>query len=229
MSTLSFTDVPVEYNRRKQIEKGIREALKLLLEKDSLPKIEDSYKDGKSGNNLNRELNDCFRQVCGSCGIETPRFNAPNPRYYKDVDRHLRENQIPDFHWELIDHINESGVWRFVLECKRLGSNNPNWNLNQNYVDNGMFRFISSPHEYGKGDSESGMIAYVQGMDFDDILDEINRHIARLPQITSAIPRPASDWTVNGISEMSHDLQREFPLNVFTLFHYWIDVRRHFT
>ena len=228
MSTISFIDVPLEKNRREKIEDGIRKALKLLAEYESLPKIEDSQKGGHSGNNLNRKLYKCFLEICPSCGIDSPRFGAPNPPYYRDDDRHIRENHRPDFYWENVDHTIEGGAWRFVLECKRLGKGNSSWNLNKNYVEKGMKRFVSFPYEYGKGDSASGMVAYIQDMDFDDILSEVNQHITDFPEITSCVPPPITGWAISGISEMVHDLERPFEKKVFTFFHYWVDLRRQF-
>ena len=70
----------------------------------------------------------------------------------------------PDFTCNLCNTITESPdnyVLPFHVECKRLGKpTSPAWILNKNYVENGIKRFDSSEHEYGKRANSGLMIGY---------------------------------------------------------------------
>ncbi len=149
------------------------------------------------------------------------------------MERHPRENKKPDFYWQFIDHTaDEDSCERyFFVECKRLGNlSSQNWTLNENYVKEGIRRFITTPHEYGKGEDTCGMIGYVQNMGVDDILSEVNLAITQNPEAISLLLPPGNGWQENDTSELEHEFEliRPFPKSPFRMVHFWVDIRSHF-
>lgn len=206
----------------------IHETLLILQLQTNLPKIEDS----PNQTSLNRELFRCFQKACIklSLSFHLPTREGKNPPYFGDITPAGREEKRPDFYWQFIDSLasEEFCERRFILECKRLGSpSSPTWKLNPNYVNHGILRFLSSPHEYGKGDDAGGMIGYMQSMDFNEILQEINRSGQN-----NSKPIPllqlVKDWEEQGISELIHDFERPFPISLFRLYHFWVDLREKY-
>jgi hypothetical protein len=199
----------------------------ILRSKPELPTIEDHPKK----HSLNRELYKCFRKACHRKKLpyHIPTREGKNPPYESDIDPTERESYIPDFLWKIVDdQADEEFCERhFVLECKRLGSpSSKTWKLNENYVQNGIRRFITQPHEYGKGDDACGMVGYVQSMAFDEILKEVNLAIIQNPEPISLLSPPIEGWNEKGVSTMEHQLERLFPISPFRLRHFWVDLRR---
>jgi len=113
----------------------------------------------------------------------------------------------------------------YIIECKRLG--NPlrkDRILTTEYVTKGIFRFISKEYGYAKGVSSSAMIGYVQNMELDDILHEVN--VAAGIYSISPIDSPAKGWQTGGITHLEQKLIRTEvdPAN-FGLRHLWADFR----
>jgi hypothetical protein len=205
----------------------IREALWILQARPDLPDVEAHSK----RHSLNRELHKCFVEACRQRALNyhLPTPEAKNTPYKDDQHPTERENKIPDFQWSFVDHLAnpEFCERHFVLECKRLGTpSSSNWKLNENYVLNGICRFLTSPHEYGKGDDACAMVGYVQNMTFDEILDEVNQTINASTLPIAVIPDPKSGWQEMGITELEHTLERSFPVSPFQMYHFWVDIRR---
>ncbi|MBE9536184.1 MAG: hypothetical protein IMF07_03305 [Proteobacteria bacterium] len=97
--------------------------------------------------------------------------------------------------------------------------------MNENYVSEGIRRFITAPHKYGKDDDASGMIGYVQNMSFVDILSEVNAVASAAPETVLPLNLSSLGWQTGGVSELTHDLSRPFPVTTFRLYHFWVDVR----
>lgn len=227
MTRPSLSQIPLWENYKRDIFTVIRDALLLLLKEQNLPKIEDST----TQHSLNRHLaKECFKKAAYQNKLpnHVPTYNGENPPFYGDRERHPRENKKPDFYWRIVDPTaaEASCERNFILECKRLGQQSSiSWPLNRNYVENGIRRFLTSPHEYGKGDDECGMIGFVQSMNFDDILAEVNLAISTNPELITPLSAPSHGWQDKGISELEHDLQRPFPISPFHMYHFWVDLR----
>lgn len=226
MSQPRISQLPMWERHEQRVVDVLRSALAILRSKANLPQSEIL---------LNRELHSCLLEAnhnlwnLGVGGFDHPPMpeshNPPNP---DDEKRAVRENKIPDFIWGYIDHLEPEprrGSRYYVIECKRLG--NPpraDWILNQNYVLNGILRFITEEHGYAKGEKSGAMVGYVQSMELDDILDEINATC-----ISQAIPQidpPLEGWQTGGISFLIHQVTRTFAVSPFKLSHFWIDVRK---
>ncbi len=229
MSQPSIFQLPLWERYKRDIFVIIREALLILASRPELPLIEDHPKK----HSLNRELYRCFREACRQKKLpyHMPTREGKNPPYEGDNDPIERESKIPDFYWQFVDDQadEENCVRRFILECKRLGRpSSPGWKLNENYVQYGIRRFITQPHEYGKGDDAGGMIGYIQSMSFDDILHKINITITQSPESISPLPPPVNGWQEKGVSELEHQLERSFPISSFRMCHFWIDLRSNY-
>lgn len=150
--------------------------------------------------------------------------NQPRP---EDPDGAGYLEKRPDFQSSLRDYSVDD--WRecaidYHIECKRLGSPTPSgWVLNRNYIENGENRFIDPLWRYSRGAQSAAMVGYVQTMDPDSILVEVNSHAAarKLPSIT------CSAWIQRGITALDpSSLARDFPPNLVRLNHLWVDLRR---
>lgn len=117
----------------------------------------------------------------------------------------------------------------YHIKCKRLGeASSPSWNLNKNYMTNGIVRFLEPPHRYGEGTYSGAMIGYVQNMNIKSILEEVNRYIFKNPN--HKIPEirfSEVGFGDKGIAKASQQLIRThvFP-SPFDLYHLWVDLRQ---
>jgi hypothetical protein len=116
----------------------------------------------------------------------------------------------------------------FHVECKKLGApTSPQWILNENYVKEGISRFDSSVHEYGKRADSGLLIGYIINMTPENIEAEVNNYQ------TSHIPAfPTLKFQFNSstfLSKTSQKLLRKTvqPLD-FKLSHHWIDIRHNY-
>jgi len=182
---------------------------------------------------LNRELYFCLleanrQQWAMGNGFDHPPISeAKNPPYPDDVQRARRESKIPDFQWGFIDHTildPRHSARYFVFECKRLGKPpRADWVLNENYFYHGILRFMTEEHGYAKGEKSGAMVGYIQSMDFEDILNEVNiaASVALIPPLTLS----KKAWHKQGTYNLEHILTRPFALSPFLLLHFWIDLR----
>jgi len=202
-------------------------ALKMLREESSLPDKEDE---------INRKLCFLVRRANGvlqdqNQGIESPMiYESKNQPDADDVTRSTRESKRPDFLWGVSD-TNELDHDRrdkfYIIESKRLGSPpSPTWILNKNYVVNGMKRFVDPEWSYGKSSHSGAMIGYIQDMELQTILEEVNTNAASelLPNITIS-----SDGEQPDITKLDQRLEREqIQPTPFDLRHLWVDLKHHY-
>lgn len=153
-------------------------------------------------------------------------FDATNQPEYDDAadSRHLKKR--PDFGCLLTNEqatdfrLSQISYW---LECKRLGAAEANWVLNENYAERGMLRFMRSEHSYAKGCSSASMIGYIQNMDGNDLLTEVNAFAAErtIPSLTKA----AAAWADKHVTQLTNQLKRQFDPKPIDMNHLWIDLR----
>ena len=107
------------------------------------------------------------------------------------------------------------------VECKCLGNpTSASWNLNKNYVENGIKRFDSSKHEYGKRASSGIMIGYIISMEPHDILKEVNTYQKKLLPDYPAI---SFDFKSNPFFQTRLKMTRKHVLpESFELAHLWV-------
>jgi hypothetical protein len=97
------------------------------------------------------------------------------------------------------------------------------WILNKNYVKNGIKRFDSKIHEYGKRADSGMMIGYIIGMTPEEIESEVNDyqkiHASEYTDIKFFF-----DTTT--LFKTRQDIKRKNVLPArFELIHLWVDLR----
>lgn len=179
---------------------------------------------------LNRELFMCILDVNRrnqEAGNDhwfdyAPAYEARNPPA-PDTEDSASEKKIPDFYWGYLDHQEPDprrSSRNFVIECKRLGEPSAaGWEFNLHYVDDGARRFFDPDWRYGKDVESGAIVGYIESMDSDAIVDEVN--IAAAAAGLSAIVRngpPAPP-----LHHLEHTFHRTFQVTPFRLVHLWIE------
>ncbi len=179
---------------------------------------------------LNRLLSFCFVEANAHLKMNyLPAYEAKNSPHPEDKEKTRREDQIPDFSWNIMDHTASYPHWQrnFALECKWLGQEtSKNWVLTEQYVMAGMLRFFLAEKGYGKGCEVGAMVGYMQDMEFDEILQEVNSHISQCSIHIPQLIAPVYEWQVQDVSYILHSsLKRMFIPEEFALHHFWLDMR----
>jgi hypothetical protein len=146
-----------------------------------------------------------------------------NPPVASDAQRTPREHKIPDFYWAYVDYLApdpEVVACQFVVECKRLTAASKDWDYIAQYVHSGILRFVTEEHGYGKGTASGAMLAYLQDIDADQALAEVNAQASANGLSALAIRRRSADALI----ELDHQLDRPFPDSPFLLMHLWTRV-----
>src|SRR6266851_3186895 len=158
---------------RENVASLISEALLLLRQRTDLVKDEKE---------LNRLLYFCLANANLHFDLPLPAYDGRNPPHPEDNHKAKREDNRPDLYWTLMDNEANYQDWyrTFVLECKRLGKKtSESWILTEQYVIEGILRFFVEEKGYGKGCETGAMVGYVQDMEFDAILSEINSYMIK--------------------------------------------------
>jgi len=129
----------------------------------------------------------------------------------------------PDFTCNFLNNLAESAEMykiQFHVECKRLGKTVGSWNLNRNYVTNGIKRFNCRDHEYGKRAPSGMMLGYIVNMEQTAILDAVNK------QLYSHLPVLNFSFTQKVVSCEQEFIRKKVGPERFKLVHLWSDLRR---
>jgi hypothetical protein len=202
-------------------------ALRELAKNDSLSGDEDA---------ISESLCLIIRQVCFNFNRsrDNEEIRAPVPIWEAPIQpvnrgelRGGKKRKRPDF---TCNYLNAHAVSPDELEiplhveCKRLGSPTSNsWNLNKNYVINGIKRFDCSTHQYGKRSPSGMMIGYIISMTPQEIETEVNdyqrKHLPSCPDITFTFDKRTPFQTHQQIQRRSVEPAQ------FELIHLWVDLR----
>ena len=174
------------------------QALKLLCEEHFLSKDEDEITEKLSvkAREANFELN------CQDRGLPYPPAwqGQIAPATESEVGSTFTR-KIPDFQCPYKDERAKNAEQAYVnycVECKRLGKTlDSGWNLNKNYVQKGILRFLAAEHSYGKAAESGAMIGYVQNMEFDSVVKEVNQYIAQVKKHKL----PSIKFSANGFNQ----------------------------
>ncbi len=182
---------------------------------------------------LNRELHFCLRRVNvrllrqGRGVQSTFVWEAQNQPLIDDEMGAVREDKRPDFQCGFVnlqEGDDDRASMFYTIECKRLGRPANRWIFNVNYVEKGVVRFVTEEHGYGKATPSGAMLGYVQSMELDDILAEVNA--AAEKRLLPPIILSGGGWRQNGVSRLDHRLTRPASmLSPFDLRHLWVDIR----
>ncbi|HKQ06806.1 MAG TPA: hypothetical protein VJ464_16850 [Blastocatellia bacterium] len=224
MNQPRLSQLDIWRNHESRVLRILFEALR-ILQKKKLPLSE---------TRLNRDLYFCLLEAnrklweAGVGGFDHPPTpEGKNPPDPDDDYEARREKMIPDFYWSFIDYLvtdpKRSGRF-FFIECKRLGKpKRTDWIFNENYINHGVLRFVTEEHAYAQGEISSAMVGYVQNMEFDEILREVNE-TAKAVSVPILVG-PIGGWQKNDISILEHELERPFPISPLKLNHFWVDLR----
>lgn len=145
-----------------------------------------------------------------------------------DTAQAPRVRKKPDFQYELVDTLEpdpDKAYKYYTIECKRLGKPPKKGRpLNRQYVSDGILRYVTDEHAYGKGSPSGAMIGYVQSMPPPEILAEVNAFAGRkgLPPLNP----PGGRFTMAQIARLEQMLDRpQVPPTPFALRHLWVDLR----
>lgn len=225
MSRPNLFELPVWEHFEQSVHEIFARALLFLAREPRLPREEDP---------LNRRLLHCWRRANYELrregrGLPCPIFyEASNQPIADDLNRASRLRKRPDFlcgfHDDLAENPEDSELF-YTTECKRLGlSTRSDWVLNLNYVVNGINRFIRAEWGYAKGAASGMMIGYIQSMEPDEILSEVNQNA--LAQGLPAMMLAPRSWISQGLTVLTpHVCHRDVEPRTIRLSHYWIDLR----
>ena len=137
----------------------------------------------------------------------------------------------PDLKWRLENKSDPNpamAIRDYDIECKRLGKPlRRDRVLNEDYVRNGILRFLNVKHSYGKGMTFGAMIGYVQSMEFKDILKEVNQCITQIQTHKIPLIKFSAKKNSTEIIETAQKLYRtEISSSSFNLRHIWVDLRK---
>lgn len=155
--------------------------------------------------------------------------NSENPpRTTSEIGKE-RTRKRPDFRWTLSDSLERDprkAIKDYTIECKRLREkSSKGWDFIKEYVVSGIIRYVSKEHNYGIGTKSGAMIGYVQNMEYEEALKQINLTIREKKEYK--IPEIAFDnlKDLAGIRKANHTLRRkEISPSNFNLCHIWVDL-----
>lgn len=200
------------------------EALEELSESASISGNEDA---------ISEILCPILNRVCFNFGksrnqeLQTPYWETPIQPVTGDELKGGKIKKRPDFTCKLINpwaDTHENYEIAFHVECKLLGNpTSVNWILNENYVKNGIKRFDSKIHEYGKRSDSGMMVGYIVSMPPKEIESEVNyyqkKHEPEYPEIKFVFGTTTLFRTIQ-------DIKRENVMPArFELIHLWVDLR----
>jgi hypothetical protein len=224
VSQPNLFDLPVWENFEQRVVEVFTQGLNALATATRLPLQEDF---------LSRELHKCCREANhrlrkSGRGIEYILAQVTNQPLPDDAYRAKRLGKRPDFACgyhddSLPDDAFEEADYRYTVECKRLGSpSSASWVFNRNYVEHGIRRFEHPDWGYAEGSSSGMMVGFMQTMEPDAILADVNSHIAPFP----ALSQSATGWLLKALTALNvHSFARRVRPTPFTLNHFWIDLR----
>lgn len=210
----------------------------LYREVFSIALLELSRKDCISGDEdaISERLCPSLTQACfelakyRNIDIRTPVWESPVQPVAEHELKGGKIRKRPDFMCKCSNPFSFSAEEHEIplhVECKRLGNpTSASWNLNENYVENGIKRFDSSIHEYGKRASSGIMIGYIISMEPHAILKEVNAYQKKLlpdyPDITF-------DFNSTPLFQTRQKMTRKHVLpKCFELAHLWISLVKNY-
>jgi len=224
MSQLSLYELPVWEDFEQRVVEVVAQGLNALATATRLPLQEDF---------ISRELHKCCREANHRLrrrgrGVEYILAQLTNQPLPDDEYRAKRLQKRPDlacgYHDDsLPDEAFEEADYLYTIECKRLGAaSSATWVFNRNYVEYGIARFEHPDWGYAEGSSSGMMVGFMQTMEPDAILAEVNSHISPFPMLSLT----ESGWLLKALTVLNaQSFDRRVRLSPCTLNHFWIDLR----
>jgi hypothetical protein len=199
----------------------------------ALQKLSESASISGDEDAISEILCSILNRVCFNFGksrnleLQTPYWEAPIQPVTGDELKGGKVRKRPDFTCKCINPwANSHDKYEISLhvECKRLGfPTSATWILNENYVKNGIKRFDSKIHEYGKRAYSGMMIGYIISMTPEEIESEVNDYQKKYaPEYTEI--KFFFDTTT--LFRSRQDIKRKNVMPArFELIHFWVDLR----
>lgn len=174
-----------------------------------------------------------LNRVCFNFGksrnqeLQTPYWETPIQPVTGDELKGGKIKKRPDFTCKCINPWAASPEKYEIslhVECKLLGNpTSATWILNENYVKNGIKRFDSKIHEYGKRAYSGMMIGYIIGMTPEEIEFEVNDYQKKhAPEYTDI----KFFFDTATLFKTRRDIKRKNVIPArFELIHLWVDLR----
>jgi hypothetical protein len=199
----------------------------------ALRKLSESVSVSGDEDAISEILCSILNRVCFKLGksrnqeLQTPYWEAPIQPVAGDELKGGKIKKRPDFTCKFINPwavSPEKYEISLHIECKLLGNpTSATWILNKNYVKNGIKRFDSKIHEYGKRADSGMMIGYIIGMTPQEIESEVNDYQKKHASEYTAI-KFFFDTTT--LFKTRQDIKRKNVLPArFELIHLWVDLR----
>ena len=162
--------------------------------------------------------------------LQTPYWESPIQPVNQEELKGGKKRRRPDFTCRLINkwaNSYEESEISLHIECKLLGNpTSATWILNENYVKNGIKRFDSETHEYGKRANSGIMIGYIISMTPEQIENEVNfyqkTHIPENSKIKFS-------FDTKPLFKSNQNIKRKNVIPTpFELIHLWIDLREKY-
>jgi hypothetical protein len=180
----------------------------------------------KQEDDLNRKLFECItvathtRNQQAALRVSAVTYEGRNSPAASDPERTAREFKRPDFFWAWIDDLEPDprrSRRELVVECKRLARPTAGRRFTDQYVTDGVLRFVRLEHAYGKDMSGGAMVGYLQQVKVDDVYDAVNAAAAA----SQVPPLDLRSRVADDSAELDHALPRPFAISPFRLGHLW--------
>ena len=191
---------------------------------EALAQLEITDEERKDEDAISEAICPILNNICFACenDIMPPIWEQPNQPRIKAELKGGKIRKRPDFTCNFLNPLATSSktyVIPFHIECKRLGKNTSSWNLNKNYVTNGIKRFDCSDHEYGKKAPSGMMIGYIIGMEQSTILRDVNLHLS------DNLTKLKFELTEKVVLCQQCILRKYIKPENFKILHLWADLR----
>lgn len=190
---------------------------------EALQQLEINEEQCKNEDAISEALCPVLREVCfrHERDVKTPDWEKPNQPVSTNELKGGKTRKRPDFTCNFLNSLAaspETYEIPFHIECKRLGETVGSWNLNKNYVGNGVNRFDCKTHEYGKRAPAGMMIGYVVNMERTAILEAVNKHMPDEHELNFK-------FTQKVVSCEQNSNRKHVKPSEFKIIHLWADLR----
>jgi len=202
---------------------GNHEELYISIFTEALEQIEITEKQSLNENIISEALCPILNQISFQKKAKTPDWEKPIQPILENELKGGKKNKRPDFTCSLVNKFadcQEMHEISFQIECKKLGENKGTWNLNKNYVNDGILRFDSKEHEYGKRALSGMMVGYMIDMTPDKILDDVNNNIS------GNLSKLKFLFTKKVVSFEQQLTRNNIEPKKFKIIHNWVDLRK---
>ncbi len=206
-------------------------ALESLRRRGDLPTRPVSSSSTRVEDDLSKRLAVELREATFDLGLDhPPKWELPRPPKSDAGLDGPGVGKRPDFTCEVRDiaATSSADAWLYYhIECKCLGEPpSRTWIYNENYVKEGIRRYLDPEYGYGERAPSGAMIGYVLSMTFEKILKEVNAFLGAPSDLGSVPPIRFPSTRSGEIARVAQMLDRGRVVpRRFTLRHLWVDLR----